>query len=219
MSVKVMGAVFDIEGLSPTLKFVLLAYADHASHDGTGIWPAVQSIATKTGYSERTIQNSTKELQELGYMIKMGHHESGTNLWKITTLDMGGAGDSPPGVQDVHPPGAGDSPKPLVNHHIEPSEEEEGATNIFKLYESSIGTPTQPVCEELKTLEDDYPVMWIEDAFKIAKDNKAKSLKYVVSILSRWNSNGKDDGYKPGGKKKGVDLSAFDKIRQREMEQ
>ena len=118
MSVKVMGAVFDIKGLSPTLKFVLLAYADHASHDGSGIWPAVQSIATKTGYSKRTIQNATKELQELGYMKKVGHHESGTNLWQINTPDMGGAGDSPPGVQEIHAPHAGDSPKPLVNHQV-----------------------------------------------------------------------------------------------------
>lgn len=118
MSVKVMGAVFDIEGLSPTLKFVLLAYADHASHDGTGIWPAVQSIADKTGYSKRTIQNSTKELETLGYMKKIGQHKSGTNLWRINTPQVGGAGDSPPQVQDVHPPRAGDAPKPSVNHQV-----------------------------------------------------------------------------------------------------
>ena len=214
MSVKVMGAVFDIEGLSPTLKFVLLAYADHASHDGTGIWPAVQSIANKTGYSKRTIQNATKELQELGYMKKIGHHDSGTNLWKITIPYMGGAGDSPPGVTEIHSPHAGDSPKPLVNHHIEPSEEED---NIFLLYESSIGLLTTNISEELKALEDDYPAMWITDAFAIAKENKAKSLKYVVSILSRWNANGKDDGYKPKGKKKTVDMSAFDRRREREQ--
>ena len=59
--------------------------------------------------------------------------------------------------------------------------------------------------------------MWIEDAFAIAKKNKATSLKYVTSILSRWNANGKDDGYKPKGKK-GVDVSAFDKIRQQEVD-
>ena len=122
-------------------------------------------------------------------------------------------GDNKGDIQGVSKP---DTPsyKPQITNHI--SEEEE-ATNIYQLYESSIGTPTQPVCEQLTLLADDYPVMWIEDAFKIAKDNKAKSLKYVVSILSRWNSNGKDDGYKPKGKS-GVDLSAFDKIRQREME-
>ena len=38
-------------------------------------------------------------------------------------------------------------------------------------------------------------------------------MKYVTSILSRWNANGKDDGYKPKGKKKTVDMSAFDRKR------
>ena len=219
MSVKVMGAVFDIQGLSPTLKFVLLAYADHASHDGTGVWPAVQSIAKKTGYSKRTIQNATKELQELGYMKKVGHHESGTNLWKIHTPWVGGAGDSPPGVQDVHSPPAGDSPKPSFNHKVNRQEEEEGPTNIFLLYQNAIGTPTQPVCEELKTLEKDYALYWIEEAFEISKKNNAKSLNYVKAVLQRM----KDEGFKKGKAKgtggyAGPDMSAFDKIRQQEME-
>jgi len=87
-------------------------------------------------------------------------------------------------------------------------EEEEG--HLFQLYEQSIGPLTPNIAEGLGSLMDDYPVMWIEDAFKIARDNKAKSLKYVLSILSRWNANGKDDGYKKNGKKKQVDLSAFD---------
>lgn len=211
MSVKVMGLVFDIRGLSPTLKFVLLAYADHASHDGSGVWPAVQSIADKTGYSKRTIQNATKELEELGYMEKIGQHRSGTNLWQITIPYMGGAGDSPPGAQEIRPPRAGDAPEPLINHHLEPLEEGEGP-NIFLLYEESIGPLTGKIGDELKSLEDDYPAMWIEDAFTIAKEKNAKSLKYVIAILDRWNKTGKDNGYKKGGKKKELDLSAFDRL-------
>ena len=197
MSVKVMGAVFDIEGLSPTLKFVLLAYADHASHDGTGIWPAVQSIANKTGYSKRTIQNATKELQELGYMVKTGQHESGTNLWKITIPYMGGAGDSPPGVQDVHPPHAGDSPKPSINRQLEPSEEEGGPKNIFQLYEDTFGPLTGKIGDELQVLEQDYALYWIKDAFEISKKNKAKSLNYAKKILERMTKEGRDNGREP----------------------
>ena len=44
--------------------------------------------------------------------------------------------------------------------------------------------------------------MWIEDAFAIAKKNKASNLKYVTAILARWNKSGKDNGYKPKEKKK-----------------
>jgi len=88
--------------------------------------------------------------------------------------------------------------------------EEEGQSNLFQLYETLIGPLTPDISDELGSLEDDYPVMWIEDAFKIAKKNKAKSVKYITAILARWNANGKDDGYKKNGKKKQVDLSAFD---------
>ena len=52
--------------------------------------------------------------------------------------------------------------------------------------------------------------MWITDAFAIAKKNEASNLNYVTAILSRWNKSGKDNGYKPGGKKKEIDMSAFD---------
>ena len=110
--------------------------------------------------------------------------------------------------------------KPQITDH---KPEEEGATNLYQLYESSIGPLTGTISEELKTLEDDYPAMWITDAFAIAKKNKATHLKYVVSILGRWNANGKDDGYKKGKAKgtggyAGPDMSAFDKIRQQEVE-
>jgi hypothetical protein len=112
------------------------------------------------------------------------------------------------------------TPKPSLTIN-EPSNEPEGEgePNIFTLYCTIISSSgiTASIADELKLLEDDYPKMWIEDAFAIAKKNKAKSLKYITSILARWNTNGKDDGYKPKGKKKGYDSSAFDEVR-KEME-
>jgi len=210
MSVKVMGLVWDIEGLTSAEKLVLLAYADHASHDGSGIWPSINKIARKTSLSRRTVQRATKNLEDMGWLINYGHHESGTNLWRIPIPYIGGDTMTPPGVQEIHPPSDTMTPKPSFNHQLEPLEEGEGQSNLFQLYESLIGPLTPGISDELGSLEDDYPVMWIEDAFKIAKKNKAKSVKYITAILARWNANGKDDGYKKNGKKKQVDLSAFD---------
>ena len=163
-----------------------------------------------------TIRHQRKQLDDDGYItceqayrkqIITIHNYSNPRRYDEETLNHGDKNLSPldhgdnNGIELIVTP----SYKPHITDHIS---EEEG--NIFLLYEDSIGLLTGNVGEELKTLEDDYPAMWIIDAFAIAKKNKASNLKYVTAILSRWNKSGKDDGYKPRGKKKEVDMSAFD---------
>ena len=89
-----MGLVWDTD-LKPTLRFVLLAYADHADHEGKSIFPSIKLVSNKTGFSERTIQSSTRELEQMGYLIPDGQGPMGTNRWKIP-LDMGGESPAPP---------------------------------------------------------------------------------------------------------------------------
>ncbi len=61
MSVKIMGAIWDLD-LPHELAWVLMAYADHADHDGGNCYPGVRLIAYKTGYSERQVQRCTADL-------------------------------------------------------------------------------------------------------------------------------------------------------------
>lgn len=68
MSVKVMGLVWD-ERMSKDMKFVLLAYADHADHAGRNIYPSVETVAAKTGYDERSVQRITTKLEDAGYLV------------------------------------------------------------------------------------------------------------------------------------------------------
>lgn len=82
MSVKVMGAVWDLK-IGRDEKFILLAYADHADHNGGSIYPAVSTIAEKTGYSERSVQSITRILEERGILIPDGQGPRGTNRWRI----------------------------------------------------------------------------------------------------------------------------------------
>jgi hypothetical protein len=99
MSVKAMSQVWDIEcpkeingkDFQPTHKFVLIAYADHADHQGKNIYPAVATIAKKTGFDERTIQRATRALVEMGLLVEDGQGPRGTNKWAL-------GGDTPPGV-------------------------------------------------------------------------------------------------------------------------
>ncbi|PZO50737.1 MAG: hypothetical protein DCF15_15585 [Phormidesmis priestleyi] len=47
----------------------MLALADHAYEDGTGIRPSIKRIAWKTGYSERSVQSIMSQLRELGLLV------------------------------------------------------------------------------------------------------------------------------------------------------
>lgn len=85
MSVKIMGMVWDLKKsqVNRDEKYILLAYADHASHDGTNIFPAVATIAEKTGYSERSVQMITRSLNRRGFLVPDGSGPHGTNKWRV----------------------------------------------------------------------------------------------------------------------------------------
>lgn len=67
MSVRMMGEVFELK-LKPTEALVLIALADHADHDGGGVYPSVPLIAWKTGFSVRTVQYVMRGLEEQGLL-------------------------------------------------------------------------------------------------------------------------------------------------------
>jgi len=66
--------------------------------------------------------------------------------------------------------------------------------NIFALYEQNIGVITPTIAEELKEAERLYPPQWIEEAFKEAAALNKRIWRYIVRILERWASEGKDSG-------------------------
>ena len=68
MSGKIVGQVWDLE-LDHAKQLLLLAYADHADHEGGNIYPSIGLIAWKTGYSVRQVQRLTKEVHEDGLLV------------------------------------------------------------------------------------------------------------------------------------------------------
>lgn len=66
-------------------KFVLLAYADHADHEGNGIFPSIGLIAWKTGYSTRNVTRIKQGLIKKGILVQTGTKDSGTQIYRIDT--------------------------------------------------------------------------------------------------------------------------------------
>jgi DnaD/phage-associated family protein len=80
---------------------------------------------------------------------------------------------------------------------------ESGAANIFALYEQNIGIITPMIAEELKEAASLYPPEWIEEAFREAVMLNKRSWRYILRILERWASEGKNSGEHKGDVKKG----------------
>ncbi len=69
MSVKIMGQVWELD-VPHAQMLVLLALADHADHEGGNIYPSINLVAWKTGYSERQVQRIIGGLVRDGLLIK-----------------------------------------------------------------------------------------------------------------------------------------------------
>lgn len=73
--------------------------------------------------------------------------------------------------------------------HVERSQ-----LSIFELYEQNIGLVTPLLVEELEEAQSTLPHEWLLDAFRIAVEHNARNWRYIKSILTRWEREGKDDG-------------------------
>jgi len=66
--------------------------------------------------------------------------------------------------------------------------------NIFNLYEANIGPLTPMIAEMLRDAEKEYPLVWIDDAMKIAVRNNIRRWNYVEAILKGWKQEGHNGG-------------------------
>ena len=85
--------------------------------------------------------------------------------------------------------------------------------NIFRLYEENIGALSPMIAESLKDAEKTYPLVWIEEAIRIAVENNKRNWRYIVAILERWGREGKH-----GKKEEPEDRSDTEDSRRRYVE-
>lgn len=158
MSGKIMGAVWDMD-LPQAQKFVLLAYADHADHEGRGVRPSYGLIAWKTGYTKRHVMRITAELESAGILVldepgakNAPGRSNKANEWHINVEAVPKSAprklDKSEGIVTPASPGSDTgvtrvmtpmSPQPS----IEPSIEPEPDSSFTDVQEES-GAPSQP---------------------------------------------------------------------------
>jgi DnaD/phage-associated family protein len=191
MSGLIMGLVFEMpidDSFGRPEKFILLAYADHADQNGKSIYPSVDLIATKTGYKERAIQQITRNLELLGFLLPDGQGPYGTNRWYIPLerTKEGGVKIAPLPMLKNAPEGnapEGNAPKPsvvvkelvvVINADI---------AKISQAYENEFGGLTPMIADAICEAVDTYHPDWILEAMQIAVANNKRNWKYVEGIL------------------------------------
>lgn len=80
MSIKVMTAVFDRYPNGGGEMLLALALADHASDDGTRVFPSVKMLSDKTRQSERTVQYQLRRMEEMGWLVVVGNGNGGRSM-------------------------------------------------------------------------------------------------------------------------------------------
>jgi len=80
VSVRVMTAVFDRYPNGGGEMLTALALADHASDDGTRVFPGIKALAEKTRQSERTIQYQLRRMEESGWLILVSAGNGGRSM-------------------------------------------------------------------------------------------------------------------------------------------
>lgn len=148
MSVRVMAEVWDAD-LDPHLKFVLLAYADHANDDGTSVFPGEDRMVHKTGYSVASVRRITRELIEAGVLdrTKPGHRgqraEYRVNVDAVKALQKASHNDRQSG-ESLSPsalmPITGDTP-----NHQDPSVLSLESASLRDVIEAEHGKPANAV--------------------------------------------------------------------------
>lgn len=106
MSVRVMSAVFDLDGLQPASKLLLLVLADHADDYGR-CWPSRNRVAEKAGVTGRTVTRMLEGLAAAGF-LEVENRPGRTHLYRVLpgALDPGQnvQGEPLDPGQNVHTP-------------------------------------------------------------------------------------------------------------------
>ncbi len=144
------------------------------------VWLA--SFSIKDDEAKHLLEDGIQKAAELGALLIIHPNQSQEMYYLLNTprsrslLEAFQEGKWEPGKEKFLPVGL-DLVKP----------------NVFKLYEQNIGALTPMMAEYLKAAENDYPLEWIEDAFRIAVANNVRKWNYIQAILRSWQERGRDD--------------------------
>lgn len=235
MSIRMMTAVYE-SGLPKNEKAIALKYADFATDDGEGVYPAVGRVAWETGYSDRQVQRITQNLLDRGVMIFIGvHPHYGTNEYKLNEKKLpkrpsyaeylASRGDKMSGVTKCRggdicddegvtfATDGGDmvSPDPL----LDPLLKQTPLDMVSTVYENNIGMITPLIHGHLETAVSTYGAEWVIDALVESSSRGARHWNYAATVLRNWSIEGRGSKNGKNGRSAKVDEINLDASMER----
>jgi len=85
MSIEIMNRVWKLSEAKGSKLLLLLAIADYADENGFA-WPGIDTLAAKIRMSTQSVRNLTKDLINMGELVKISRADAGrSNLYIVTT--------------------------------------------------------------------------------------------------------------------------------------
>ena len=148
MSGKISGLVWDM-ALPMAQKYVLLAMADHADHEGYGVRPSYDLLAWKTGYTKRHVMTIVAQLEALKILVLDKPGGTAANPFECNSwhIDVKPAPQTPPRKfkkeEGVIPrsPGGGD---PQITRSVNTIEPNTISSGVPKDITPPTSEPTTP---------------------------------------------------------------------------
>ncbi|KKL24574.1 hypothetical protein LCGC14_2413960 [marine sediment metagenome] len=194
MSIKVMEWVWEHSPAKGSGLLVLLAIADHANADGTGAWPSLESLSSKTRLSERSVRYILRDLEGLGCITtECQQGPFGTNAYTVQLegAKIAGGNPAPEGGQPSAERGATHCPQTVLEPSLEPTTTTaKGAGLIFALYERHIGTIDPWIAARLTEAEAEYSEECLAHSFAEASRQNVRRWAYVEAILKAHKEEG-----------------------------
>lgn len=158
----------------------------------------IGDLQKRKGVGRDRARRIVNELIEARYMKREKvRNDDGTFDYVIEVYEI--PHNQPLETSDGNPVTGIQSPetRPIDNKGIDIKEKEKGSPSPFKIYERNIGVLTPMISEQIKSAVSDYPDGWFSDAVELAVTRNKRSLGYVLGILRKWHTDGKDDGKQP----------------------
>ena len=84
MSIELMTATWENKDFNPIEKYVMLALADSANHEGISSYSWHQRLSDKTGLTLLTVNDIIYGLMQKGYLSDVYENEDGNREYRIT---------------------------------------------------------------------------------------------------------------------------------------
>lgn len=206
-----MAAVWDLEAIESTDKFVLLKLADHADDEGRNAWPSVETIARAICKSERTVQRALRKLERDGWIVveraagpkrpptyrviaaARGDKMTPIGAPRGDTHDAAGVTKQAVGVTPMTPRGDTHDTRSTREPSIEPSIDPPVARarlSTSRYVEAFGKKPTRALATALNDLDLAHPGECLDWAFAKAAGAARPNFNYAVAVLSACPAEG-----------------------------